>query len=316
MPPSARRTPTTTATSAMPSVAASSSTAPDRKATRSVPIVARRYSSLTSRDALRLRAPRLNARSVGRPRTTSRKWPDEERQRLPALSSAALGVAPDEPHEQRDERQRQQHHARGEEVDRGDEREHRDRHDDREHDLREVTGEGRLERVHARRRPRSRPPRSARRRAQPAGSAAAVSTRSSRSCGEHVRRRPTPATSKPQAATRTRDDDGAEDDERRRHIGERSAVERARGDAREQHRLREHEQRHDDAERGVGGEQHSRRPAHGGGDAGRGTAPEVRYEGSGRSPMPVGGRRSTSSPGRAGRAERRSSATTVITLSA
>ena len=54
-PPSTSRTPTVTATSAIPSVAASSSTAPERNATRSVPIVARRYSSPTSRDPLGLR---------------------------------------------------------------------------------------------------------------------------------------------------------------------------------------------------------------------------------------------------------------------
>ena len=62
-----------TATSATPSVAASSSTDPDRKATRSVPIVASRYRSLVSPMAAVWAFERLNARSVGSPRTTSRK---------------------------------------------------------------------------------------------------------------------------------------------------------------------------------------------------------------------------------------------------
>ena len=72
-PPSTRRTPTVTATRAMPRVAASSSTVPERNATRSVPIVARRYSSATRSICSTWAGPRLNARSVGSPRTTSRK---------------------------------------------------------------------------------------------------------------------------------------------------------------------------------------------------------------------------------------------------
>ena len=93
---------------------------------------------------------RLNARSVGSPRTTSRKWLREQRERLPALARAVLRVAPDEPHEDRDERKRQQHDAGREEVDRRDERENGDGHDEREDDLREVAGERRLERLDAR----------------------------------------------------------------------------------------------------------------------------------------------------------------------
>ena len=60
-----------------------------------------------------------------------------------------LGVAADEPHEDRHEREREQHDAGRDGVDRGDEREHGDRHDERQHELRQVAGERRLERVHA-----------------------------------------------------------------------------------------------------------------------------------------------------------------------
>src|SRR5262249_59314095 len=78
-PPSASRTPTVTAASATPSVAASSSTAPERKLTRSVAIVARRYSSLAASILVASASPRSNARSVGRPRTTSRKCVESRR---------------------------------------------------------------------------------------------------------------------------------------------------------------------------------------------------------------------------------------------
>ena len=63
-----------TATSAVASVATRSSTAPDRNDTRSTCIVAARYSSLAAAIRSACAAPRLNARSVGSPRTTSRKW--------------------------------------------------------------------------------------------------------------------------------------------------------------------------------------------------------------------------------------------------
>ena len=68
-----------TATSATPSVAASSRTEPERKLRRSVPIVAARWRSLTSAIVSACACPRLKARSVGRPRTTSRKWLESRR---------------------------------------------------------------------------------------------------------------------------------------------------------------------------------------------------------------------------------------------
>ena len=74
----------------------------------------------------------------------------QEHQRLPALTRSVLRVAPDEPHEDRDERQREQHEPGRDEVERGHEREDGNRDDDGEHDLRQVAGVGGLERVDAR----------------------------------------------------------------------------------------------------------------------------------------------------------------------
>ena len=76
MAPSARRTPRVTATSAVDSVVARSSTTPDRNASRSVPIVVTRYRSVASAIFGIWARPRLKARSVARPCTTSRKWAD------------------------------------------------------------------------------------------------------------------------------------------------------------------------------------------------------------------------------------------------
>ena len=93
MPPSTRRTPTVTATSAIPSVAASSSTVPERNATRSVAIVVRRYSSLTSRDLLRLRLAAVERAQRRQPADDVEEVRREERQRLPALARALLACS-------------------------------------------------------------------------------------------------------------------------------------------------------------------------------------------------------------------------------
>ena len=73
--PDSSRRPTGTATSASDSDAASSSTSDDRNATRSVRIVADRWASATCRITSAWNRALPKARSVGRPRTTSRKWP-------------------------------------------------------------------------------------------------------------------------------------------------------------------------------------------------------------------------------------------------
>ena len=97
-----------TATSAIPRVAASSSTAPERNATRSVPIVARRYSSLTAA-IVRLDGAAVERAQRRQPADDVEEVGREREQRLPALARVPLGVTADQPHEDGDERQREQH---------------------------------------------------------------------------------------------------------------------------------------------------------------------------------------------------------------
>ena len=101
------------------------------------------------RDLLRLRLAAVEGAKRRQAAHDVEEVRREERERLPALARALLRVAADEPHEHRHERQRQQHHPGGDEVDRRDEHEHRDRDVDGEDDLRQVAGERRLERVDA-----------------------------------------------------------------------------------------------------------------------------------------------------------------------
>ena len=74
--PEASRSPTVTATSATDSVATSSRTDDEAKATLSVSIVARRWRCVTDRMVPTCASARRCATSVGSPRTTSRKCPD------------------------------------------------------------------------------------------------------------------------------------------------------------------------------------------------------------------------------------------------
>ena len=174
----------------------------------------------------------------------------EERQRLPALERAPLRVTAHEPHEERHERQRHEHDRGGDEVDRRDEHEHRDRHDHGEDDLREVAGEGRLERVDA-----------GDRRGRDLGALRAVERGRALSQPrldevepkrrENVARRPPPRHLEAPGRERAGTDDDGEQDERTRHGPERRAVERPCGDAREEHRLREDEQRRRDPQHRV-----------------------------------------------------------------
>ena len=111
-PPSTSRTPTVTATSATPSVAASSSTEPERKRD---PERAHRRAAVALADLVD--AGRLRPAAVERAQRRQaahdvEEVRREEPQREPALARALLGVAADQPHEHRHERQRQQHAAR------------------------------------------------------------------------------------------------------------------------------------------------------------------------------------------------------------
>ncbi len=150
----------------------------------------------------------------------------EERQCLPAFSRAALRVAADEPHEDRDERKRHQHDPGRNEVDGRNEHQHRDRDDDREDDLRQVARERRLERVDARdgRRGHLRalhPVERGRAAPQPR-----VSTRSRRSCEMTSAAARRPATSNPQAPSARAMTTSDEQHERALDVAERCAAER------------------------------------------------------------------------------------------
>ena len=116
-PPSASRTPTVTATSATPRVAASSSTVPERKVRRSVPIVARRWRSLTSAMRARLRGAAIERAQRRQAAHDVEEVRRQAAQGVPALAGALLGGAADEPHEDRHERQRDRHDERRLEVD-------------------------------------------------------------------------------------------------------------------------------------------------------------------------------------------------------
>ena len=102
------------------------------------------------RDALRLNGSAVEGPERRQASHDVEEVVREQRQRLPALTRLPSGLPAHQPHEDRDERKRQDHHAGGQRVDRHHDREDCDRDDDGEHDLREVAREGRLERVDAR----------------------------------------------------------------------------------------------------------------------------------------------------------------------
>ena len=144
--------------------------------------------------------------------------------------------------------------AGGDEVDHGDEDEHGDR--DRRRRGRPAAGSARTS-SRARRRPtrrRSRPRRSRRRRARPDDRGAAA--RRARAAASRARRSP-PAGRRPRSPTRPRPArrDGDEQREQGGDLVQGRPAEGAGGDGGDQHRLGEHEQRGDDAERGVEREQ-------------------------------------------------------------
>ena len=89
--------------------------------------------------------PRLNARSVGRPRTTSRKW-SRAGPALGSLLGAPGGVATHEDHEDRHQRERDDHDRGGDHVDRDDPGDDRGRHEGCEHELGQKPAEVGLER--------------------------------------------------------------------------------------------------------------------------------------------------------------------------
>ena len=243
---------------ATPIVAASSSTEPDRKLIRSVSIVARRYRSLTSPTIAASSRARPNARSVGRPRTTSRKWLESARNACHRSRVRSCGVRADQPHEHRHEWQRQQHDHRGLEVQKRDPGDHQERDDRREHDLRQVAREVAFERLY-----------SLHRDGRDLGAAGAVDRR--RMCpqsaldeGQAKLREDAPGRAaasdlhRPGERAPHRECD-YEQGELRPELAQRRAVEGSRGDPGEHRRSEQHGEGGADPERGVEDQQRPRR---------------------------------------------------------
>ena len=233
----------------------------------------------------------------------------ETRQGLPALTRSPLGVPADQPHEDRDERQRQEHDTGGDRVDHRHEDEHGDRHHHGQHDLRQVAREGRLERVDA-----SDGDRRHLGALGPVETCWAVAEPSlddvEAELGEHVGRGAPARDLEPPRGRRARDGDEREQDQRLADLGERGTVERARHDACEQHRLGEDEERGDDAEHDIRGEEDAHRASppqetrvdrsHGA-PSSRSWAPRGRSGCRGPRRRAARGTRGTSTPGRAAR---------------
>ena len=102
------------------------------------------------RDALGLDAAPVERPECREPADHVEEVRREQHECLPPRTCLTFRVPAHEPHEQGHERQGQEHDARRDEVDSGDEHKHCDRDDEREHDLRQVAGEGRLERIDSR----------------------------------------------------------------------------------------------------------------------------------------------------------------------
>ena len=140
-------------------------------------------------------------------------------------------------------------------VDRGDEDEHRDRDGDGEHDLRQIARERRLERVDAadrRRRDLGALGAVERSRLDRAAAARRASRRSCESTSVAARR---PTTSKPQRCRRPADEAATSRTSGTVSSSRARSAEGAGRDGGDQHGLREHEQRGDDAESDVEREQ-------------------------------------------------------------
>ena len=209
-----------------------------------------------ARDALRLNGSAVEGPERRQASHDVEEVVREQRQRLPALTRLPSGLPAHEPHEDRDERKRQDHHAGGQRVDRHHDRQDRDRDDGGEHDLREVSREGRLERVDAR---------DGRRRhlggLRPVESCGAATEPRVDDVEPQLRddlgRGPPPGDLEAPCPGCPSDDDEPQQDESRGHVVERRPTERAGRDAREQEGLCQHEQRHHNRKHGVDHEQRS-----------------------------------------------------------
>ena len=166
----------------------------------------------------------------------------QEPQGEPPLPGPLLRVAPDQPHEHRDERQRGEHDQRRAEVDRGHERQDGHGNDTGEHELRQVPGEVGLEAVDALHRGRDDLPAPRRRPPTSAGARRRRSTRSSRSSESTAWAARRPATSNDQASAPRAAKASASRSTSVHRAAERGAVEGSGDDPRQQERLQQHDE--------------------------------------------------------------------------
>ncbi len=182
----------------------------------------------------------------------------EERQRQPALARALFGVAANQPHEHRHERQRREHDQRRHVIDRRHPREHRDRHEDREHDLRQVArvvGLQRVDPLHCGRRQLA-PMHAVERRGL--GAQAALEQRQAQ-FGEYARGAAAPRRLKAPCQDAAPSRDEHQQEQFAAKILQWGAVKRTCHHARQQRRLQENQQRTGEPQRHIHAEQRSHR---------------------------------------------------------
>ena len=179
----------------------------------------------------------------------------QEAQRVPALAGPLFRVPADQPHEDRHERQRDEHDEGRGDVDHGHPDEHGKWDEARQHNLRQVAAEVRGERVDAGDTRTATSPASTP--SSPAGSASRCSASASRRSERTVAAARRPANSKPHPSSARAANTQVSSDERGLDVAERCAVERAGDDAREHRRLNEDEQGRCRAEQDVGTEEHA-----------------------------------------------------------
>jgi hypothetical protein len=181
----------------------------------------------------------------------------QQPQREPVSPGPVLRVPADQPHEERHERQRQQHQERRIEVDRRHPREHGDRDDRREHHLREVPAEvaaKRVDALHGGRRDLASLD------AVESGGLSAQSPLDEREAEvrEHRRRGPVACDLEAPREKPARREREHEQHELWCYRSRRCTVEEPRDDRRQQRRLDEHERRGPDPERGIHDEEDAR----------------------------------------------------------
>ena len=209
-------------------------------------------------DALRLRRTAVERAQRRQSADDVEEVRREPHERHVALRRAPLRVPAHEDHEHWDERERREHDDRAREVDRGRPGDHRDRHDAGQDDLREVLREPRLERLDAA--DRGRRDLAALHAVQRGGGVVqpAADERHPQ-VAQDRRRGPAPDDLESPGQPRPCGDHCDERRELALQRGQVGAAPGARDDARQQRRLREHEDGTEHPEHGVGHERRTDR---------------------------------------------------------